>query len=386
MATVVYDHQIFTLQQFGGVSRYFCELAMRVQRAPGFEANVAAGLHLNTHLAEASVPQWAVHMNMKLPRKAQVCNSVNVVLSPWLLRAARPSVIHRTYYGLADRRPHGVPVVVTVFDMIHERFADAFRADDTTIRDKHVAVRNADHVLCISQSTANDLVQLLDVPREKISVTHLGYSDVFRQTPIGLEPSLHQRPYVLYVGQRGGYKNFAMALEAYGTSPLLRDEFDLTAFGGPPFSDTELSAISALRLRPDSVTHRAGPDKELARAYRHASGLVYPSKYEGFGIPPLEAMACGCPVACADTSSLPEVVGAAAMLFDPNDLDAMRRAMEAVVSDCAVRARLVANGFHQVQGFSWDRCAAETMVAYRKVLPGMAATAHTEPPSAASRP
>jgi glycosyltransferase involved in cell wall biosynthesis len=368
---VVFDHQIFTLQQFGGVSRYFCELATRLHGLPGWAACVAGGLHLNTHLAEARVPHLAVHLGMQLPLRARICGAVNRLVSPWLEYGARPSLLHRTYYGLSDRRRMGaVPVVVTVFDMIHELAAAGFRADDTTARDKRLAVRNADHVLCISHSTANDLVRLLDVPREKVSVTHLGYSAVFRQQAASARESPPPRPYLLYVGQRGGYKNFATALAAYADSPMLREGFDLVAFGGPPFSADELSAISALALRPDRVVRRTGPDQELAIAYRHASALIYPSRYEGFGIPPLEAMACGCPVVSANTSSLPEVVGTAALLFDPSDQDALRRAMETAVADGALRARLVADGLRQVQHFSWDRCARETAAVYRSLLGG----------------
>jgi glycosyltransferase involved in cell wall biosynthesis len=368
MHTVVYDHQIFSLQQYGGISRYFCELASGMQRTSDFQAHVVGGLHFNTHLADTRVPRSAAYARMKVPRTGRLYRATNALLSQRLLRAARPSLIHRTYYRFSEQRLPGVPVVVTVFDMIHELFASTFPAGDTTSRDKRLAVRNADHVLCISESTARDLTELFGVRRDKISVTHLGLSDAFAAKLAAAEQPPHLRPYLLYVGQRAGYKNFEAAVQAYAGSTVLRNEFDLMAFGGPPFNARESALQAELGLRAGSVFHRSGPDDELARAYRHARAFVYPSRYEGFGIPPLEAMACGCPVACANTSSLPEVVGSAALLFDPDDLESMRRALESVAADDTARARLIAGGHAQAKSFSWDRCASETITVYRKLL------------------
>lgn len=178
----------------------------------------------------------------------------------------------------------------------------------------------------------------------------------------------HGRPYILYVGHRDGYKNFHTALLAYATSTRLATEFDLVAFGGPAFSTDEQAMIASLSLRPSSVVRLGGSDTELARAYRHARALVYPSRYEGFGIPPLEAMSCGCVVACSNASSIPEVVGDAALSFDPNDIDAARQALEESCFSEDTRARLLARGAIRVRELTWDRCARETIAAYRKVI------------------
>jgi glycosyltransferase involved in cell wall biosynthesis len=126
--------------------------------------------------------------------------------------------------------------------------------------------------------------------------------------------------------------------------------------------------IASLSLRPGSVVRLGGTDAELARAYRHARAFVYPSRYEGFGIPPLEAMSSGCVVACSNASSMPEVVGDAALLFDPNDVDAARKALEDACFSEDVRARLLTHGAMRVREFTWDRCANETVAAYRRVL------------------
>jgi glycosyltransferase involved in cell wall biosynthesis len=178
----------------------------------------------------------------------------------------------------------------------------------------------------------------------------------------------HTRPYLLYVGHRAGYKNFRLAVEAYAASPALREAFDFVTFGGFAMADAELEWIARLGLRADSVVRIAGSDLELARAYRHARMFVYPSRYEGFGIPPLEAMSSGCPVACSDNSSIPEVVGDAAVLFDAADGDSIRDAMERVGFDESLRARLIEAGHARVRQFSWDQCVAATMAVYRRML------------------
>ncbi|ATU67337.1 glycosyltransferase family 4 protein [Piscinibacter gummiphilus] len=367
MNPVVYDYQTFSLQQYGGISRYFCELALRVHRTDGFRVKVVAPVHFNEYLPECGVPQVAAYLPMRIPRTGRLYRGANRLLGPLLTRAASPSLIHRTYYTPMGS-PSGVPVVVTVFDMIHELFADRFPAGDTTSRDKRASLERADHILCISESTANDLVRLFDIPREKMSVTHLGYSNIFATPRTAQETAPHARPYLLYVGHRVGYKNFDMALKAYASSARLRGEFDFVTFGGPPLSASERSLIEELGLAPSQVVRIGGSDADLARAYRHARAFVYPSQYEGFGIPPLEAMSSGCPVACSDVSSVPEVVGQAAALFDPMDVESIRAALESLCLNDVRRQSMIDAGNERVRQFSWDRCAADTVAAYRKVL------------------
>lgn len=368
MTRVAYDHQAFTLQAYGGVSRYICELAERVALLPGFETRVIAPVHFNRHLAQGGAPRCGLHLDMRWPRTARLYRMVNRVASAPMTRAFAPDIVHRTYYD-PTHVPARAALVVTVHDMIHELFADLFAAGDPTTGRKRAAVAQADLVLCVSQNTANDLMRLFDVPAHKIRVTHLGLGNSLASAATGEPPRAStQRPYLLYVGHRHGYKNFASALRAYARSPRLRDEFDWVLFGGHPIGNDEKQLFSALRLRPDAVRWMTGNDDELGRIYAGAQAFIYPSKYEGFGIPPLEAMAHRCPVACAGMSSIPEVVGDAAQHFDPDDIDAMQSAMEIVCYDQARRDELVAKGLERITLFSWQRCAAQTAAAYEAAL------------------
>jgi glycosyltransferase involved in cell wall biosynthesis len=148
----------------------------------------------------------------------------------------------------------------------------------------------------------------------------------------------------------------------------MRREFLLVVFGGNPFGTGELSRIRHLGLSESNVKHISGSNKVLASLYKRASAFVYPSFYEGFGIPPLEAMSFDCPVACSNTSSLPEVVGDAALLFDPEDTDAIRTSIENVLTSPEIRATLISRGRERIKRFSWDRCASETVKIYRELV------------------
>lgn len=366
MRTIAYDHQIFSIQQFGGVSRYFCELATRVGAATEWSSVVIAPMHFNEHLATSPVRRIGCYLPKRVPYTGPLYRAVNRAVTPFVQPKTGADLLHRTYYS-RSLRPSGAKVVVTVFDLIHEVSPQYFSAHDRAAALKSPAVADADAVICISQSTANDLQRLLNVPSEKISVIHLGFSSVFAQA----EPTASAaaaRPYLLYVGQRTGYKNFARMLEAYGASPRLSQDFDLVTFGGSPLGSGEVAQIDELKLRPNAVRHHVGGDHELARAYAGARALVYPSEYEGFGIPLLEAMSAGCPVICSNVSSMPEVAGDAAEYFDPRDVEAIRLAVERVVYDDENHAQLVRRGYLRCKKFSWQRCANEHLDVYKHLL------------------
>ena len=367
MSTIAYDHQIFALQRYGGISRYFCEIAQRIPHLSQLATKVVAPIHLNEYLASSEVSKIGLFRPASFRGAGRLYRLPNRIAAPFAMRGVNPDLVHWTYFA-PFKPPHGSKTVVTIYDMIHELFPDDF-AKDSTSRDKQHCVENADHVICISDSTKEDLMRLFEVPSDKISVTHLGFSSAFRQAVRGeANGASTARPYLLYVGHRRGYKGFSYALRAYASSNALRSEFDLVTFGGYPFDATEHALMRSLKLREGSVRRESGTDESLAAAYRGARAFVYPSRYEGFGIPPLEAMASGCPVACSNTSSLPEVVGSAAELFAPDDVNALREALERVCFDEARRLDLIERGLQRSHLFSWDRCAQETASIYARLM------------------
>lgn len=364
---IIFDHQIFSLQRYGGVSRYFCEISKNIKCFDHVTTNIVAPLYVNEYLEKINSNSVLGMQIRQIPRSARIIISINNILSAILFKFYRNvDIFHETYYTRADNCPSLSKRIVTVYDMIHEKFPESFRANDKTREAKAVAVHRADHVICISESTRNDLIDLLGVPREKTSVTYLGYS-LSVDTPAAI-PSVIVKPYLLYVGQRAGYKNFEGLLRAYSASAALSTEFDLVCFGGGDLTAREFSLADELKLPRNSIHLVTGDDSILAGLYVHATVFVYPSLYEGFGIPPLEAMSFGCPVACANTSSLPEVVGNAAELFDPLDVAAMSAAIESVALSSDRARELVARGRERLSHFSWEKCARDTLEVYKNVL------------------
>jgi glycosyltransferase involved in cell wall biosynthesis len=180
------------------------------------------------------------------------------------------------------------------------------------------------------------------------------------------------RPYLLYVGLRAGYKNFNRFIHAVASSKQLKDSFDIVAFGGGTFSDVELAAFRELSFKANQVRQIDGDDNCLASYYTHASALVYPSVYEGFGLPPLEAMAYRCPVVSSHASVLPEIINDAAEFFDPLNIEAMATAIERVVLSSVRTQALVDRGLERSQQFTWQKCVQKHMDLYVALDPAAA--------------
>lgn len=362
---IAFDFQAFIMQRHGGISRYFVKIAEEMALA-GENPRIFAPLHSNEYLKQASsnlASGWGIDGHS--PRLNRFVHFVNFHVAKAGISRWKPDILHETYYQ-RNRSVPGVPSVVTVYDMIHELF-DHYSLDETLYLKKK-AVERADHVICISHNTKADLMSILGTPEEKISVTHLAYERLQNAGASDRGRSKLEKPFLLHVGYRSGYKNFEGVLRAVAASPELKDNFDVIGFGGGPFSTEEQQMIAGLGFRDGQVKQIGGNDEMLGLLYTDAAVFVYPSLYEGFGLPPLEAMAHDCPVVCSNTSSMPEVVRDAAEMFDPSDLDAMRHAIERIAFDSERRADLVKRGRERLNHFSWKRCAEETLAIYRSVL------------------
>lgn len=365
---IAFDYQVFAEQEYGGISRYFCNLARAMSQCRDTKAKIIAPLHINGHLSSLPPNLVCGKRVVNIPGTAAVRRIVNQALAGTMAGRFHPDIIHETYYSMAGSALSRCPGVVTVYDMIHDLFPGEFPANDGTVAAKRKAVERADHVICISENTRVDLMRLYGTPASKISVVHLGFGQFSPEADVQRFASPSGRPFILYVGQRGGYKNFTGFLKSLALSKRILSDFDVIAFGGADFSTAELSAISALGFAEGQVIHKRGGDDLLSSLYRAARLLVYPSLYEGFGIPPLEAMSLGCPVASSSSSSLPEVVGDAAELFDPADEAEMCTAVENVVFSAERTRFLIDCGYERVRQFSWGKCAQETLHVYNMVI------------------
>jgi glycosyltransferase involved in cell wall biosynthesis len=354
---IAYDPQIFSLQDHGGISRYFLETAAHLAVIPQTQVSILAFAHFNAYLA-AAARDLVVGRTIPVPPsplRRPLARLNQRLARAWLARHGA-DVVHETYYSAVRTAPPGPAAVLTVFDMIHEKFPDYAPRTARIVRLKRAAIRRADHLICISESTRRDLLaHYKEVDPARASVVRLG----FARPPRGEMPAPrpYVEPYLLFVGTRGGYKDFDMLLRAYAGAAALQQEFLLVCFGDAPLSSAERARIRELGIAEGRVRHGAGADDQLAAHYQHAALFVYPSRYEGFGMPPLEAMACDCPVVCSDAASLPEVVGDAAETFEAGDAAALRAAMLAVLESPARAARLRERGRARVALFSWEECA-----------------------------
>jgi glycosyltransferase involved in cell wall biosynthesis len=353
---VLYDYQAF-LQRQGGVSRYYAELIAALENQPGFEAQMPPFFSDNEYLHNGMT--LVTHHHFK--GKERIMGALNLLSARRALE--RPfDVFHPTYY-----RPYFLgrlkrPFVLTVHDMIHEAFGGEQVRDDGTARNKLLLCQRAARIIAVSQSTKNDLCRLLAVPEGKVTVIHHATNLRYRG-----EPRVHRQSYLLYVGARSGYKNFGRFIEAAATVGH-RHDVQVVCAGGGPLTGAEERLIGSHGLTGRIVHYASSSAEELANLYHFAAALCYPSLYEGFGIPLLEAFACGCPVAASDCSSIPEVAGEAAVLFDPRSAASIADSLDRIISDPARRGQLVEAGARRLQAFSWEASARKTLAVYREAL------------------
>ena len=273
-------------------------------------------------------------------------------------------MFHPTYYD-----PYFLPYflnkpfVLTIHDMIHDMFPEYFLRFSKIAQKKRTLAQRASRIIAVSENTKKDIIEQYGISGDKITVIYHGVSSLPQENHIKIP--LPEK-YVLFVGDRHKYKNYQNFIESIA-SILLEKNWFLVCFGGGPFSGDEKLAMRNLKIH-HKVKILSGDDALLAYLYRHAGVFVCPSLYEGFGIPVLEAMSCGCPVAASHVSSLPEVGGDAVSYFNPYDKLSMEGAVRRITDDSEYRLELIARGLTQARKFSWEKAAKETCGVYEKAL------------------
>ena len=361
---VAFDEQIFAVQRHGGISRVFAELARE------FESDDSLGVELQ--------PIAAPVVNEYLLRDPETARKL--VVRPgrhWSTTIAR-SLMRRRHHGPADlvhnsfylpRMYHDYPGakrIVTIYDMIPELFPKTRRRLDFMTM-KHSYVRLADHVICISESTRKDLLTIFPDIESPVSVVPLGVGSEFVPDLVPL-PEL-PTDYLIHVGARRQYKDSPTLLKAFPSIAAQNPDLHLVLVGGGPINRAEASLIERGRLQ-DRVTQVSLPENLMPRVYANAKALVFPSRYEGFGLPVLEAMASGTPTVLCDSSSLPEVGGSAAAYFAVGDVDDLASQVLEVLNDQSLREKMIHEGLLRAQTFSWNETARKTADVYRSVVEG----------------
>lgn len=385
---VLFDHQIFQAYQYGGVSRYFSELLRAFLFDPAMNAKLALRFSDNPSLRElpgmrdqlSPIPDLfpSVHFLGKrsitrIWRRLNPSRNpehVNQLLALDALASNDWDIFHPTYYDDYFLQSIGSrPFVITVYDLIHEHFPGMFHKSSATAvsAQKRRILAAASRIIAISESTKRDIITVFGINPNQIRVIYLAGSSPLIKSPVGREPreDVPDR-YLLYVGTRSGYKNFSGFIEAI--VPLLRRDRKLfVVCAGPPFSPPESKFLQQLGV-DNSVIWKKSDDATLLALYKNAMAFVFPSLYEGFGIPVIEAFEQGCPAILSNTSSLPEVGGSAAIYFSPTDRNAMCASVERVVGSSSLRDELRKLGKQRASEFSWSKTARETKEVYQEIL------------------
>lgn len=367
---VLLDHQIFSTYVYGGISRYFCELIKHLNGNTAITINLPSIYSNNNYLREIPGINYKPFIeNIRFRGKAHLLNILNRRISRTSLKKQSFDIFHPTYYDpyflnhIADK-----PFVLTIHDMIHELYAGHFLPQDNTAKWKRLLIKKASKIITVSENTKRDVVRYYGLDESKIEVIYLANSLYYDATvEFNNKIRLPDR-YILYVGDRKGYKNFDTFIRA-ASQILLRDKgLHIVCAGGCKFSVEELELFTKLRISGRVYHYSMIGDQLLAHLYHKASAFIYPSLYEGFGLPVLESFACGCPAIVSNSSSLPEVAADAAVYFDPQDSLSIETSISNVLYDKKLVQKLRNMGFERLKCFSWDKTAKKTQSIYMGLL------------------
>lgn len=383
---VLYDDRGFRMR-VGGVPRYFTEVIKRLP--PDFVEKIAAQRTENLYLQQPpfNVPNsrkefawqdfstrflggWTVRgmsriwgiVRHAIPETVRADMVLNDRLFAQMSRSADIDIVHLTephYFNYPwKRRCKGKRLVVTVHDLIPDM---VWKKEWMRPYRKQV-LECADRIIAVSNYTKQQIVDFYAIPEDKIDVVYHGYME---PGDIDRTPIFNKR-YILYVGKRNSYKNFPFFVRSI--APLLIENRDLyLVCTGSEFEQEELMLFTDLGISK-KVIYRFVQDHEMPSLFANAEVFVYPSKIEGFGIPILDAFAAGCPVVLAKCSCFPEIAGDAALYFEDGDSDGLCNAIFSLLRDEKLKRNMIARGRMRLSNFSWQKCADETGMVYKKAL------------------
>ena len=359
---VLLDEQIFAIQPVGGISRMFAELAYSFAVGAPSEIDL---LPFRTPIVNRYVLESETLRTALNAREAR---------NPWTALAAdfadvkaegTADVVHSTFY-----LPHGLRVsskskrVVTVHDMIPELVPHfRRRLDFLTLKRRYV--ETADQVICVSEATKQDLLKVYGLIKAPIHVVHHGVSPRFR--PDVAKADILPKRYLLFVGHRHQYKDATVLFRAFGLLAHQEEDLELLCIGGDKFTADELTLFDELGIQ-GRVKQRFMEDKFVPSAYAHAEAFIFPSHFEGFGLPALEAMASGTPAILARATSLPEVGGEAAVYFEPGNHRELADVIRQIVNSIDLRTSIVDHGLRRAQEFDWRTAADRTKKVYESAM------------------
>ncbi|MBD3328963.1 glycosyltransferase [Candidatus Dojkabacteria bacterium] len=396
---ILYDFQIFTQQRFGGISRYFnelinklpskndCEIDIGFKYSENFYLNNSeAGKLLENPPDLSAINEYKNFLHgfhfkgkgrlfnlVRKLRNRETCdfskvnfNSSNENISVTLQKVISGDydILHPTYYDPyflehIDNKPY----VITVFDFIHEIFPEYFPLSDPTSIYKKKILGKASKLIAISEQTKMDLIKFYEIPEDKVDVVYLSASLTKEHTS---EVKLPDK-FIFYVGGRLQYKNFYFLIRAVQKFIKKHQEFYIVCCGGGSFTEEERQYFKEIGIN-SKIIHLSPSDKELSYIYQRANVFVYPSLYEGFGIPVIEAFRTGAPTLLSNTPCFKEVAKDNVFYFEPKSIKSLVDSLEKAVFDKSERQKKVNSAYKRAKDFSWERTVKETIKVYQSIL------------------
>lgn len=381
---ILFDNQIFKAQKYGGISRYFTELFKYFNHIDGVEYELPIRDTENEYLkkikpfSEMNLYRNNLFKNFNF-RLSRLLNKIidrfdknsNINRVKKILKEQDFDIFHPTYYSAYFLKYlKNKPFVLTVHDMIHEIYPKYFLFGKKIIKRKKKLILRADKIIAISENTKKDIIRFYNIPEDKIKVIYHGSSLIPTKNIPENIPKIPGK-YILFVGARGLYKNFKFFIKSI--SPILKNDRQINIIvaggysGQNNFLEKEIKIFKQLDIDKQIFQYSIN-DEILVYLYQNALCFVFPTLYEGFGIPVLEAFACCCPAVISNTSSLPEVGGEAVVYFDPTNGDSILKSVEKVINDKELRREMVEKGQEQLKKFSWDKTGEETLKFYSSVI------------------
>lgn len=361
---IFFDHQCFW-ECYGGVSKYFIELMKQMPESSIITPKIFTN---NEYIGEIS---WidAHHFlkNYAFRGKALMTKEFGKIFTLSKMLQGGFDIYHPTHYDCFGLNliPKRVKTVATIHDMnfftIPEYYGCLTHNRDA-VNQRKMANR-VDHIITVSNQSKKDIMDMWGIPSNRISVIYHGCN---KKKIEELPKGKINNEYILFVGRRSAYKNFKGALKAFA---IISDRFPGLEFycAGTPFNRDEMAEIRKLGLINKCKSISAS-ESTLYNLYRNAIAFCFPSFYEGFGIPILEAMACQCPVVLSNTSCFPEIASDAGLYFNPREPEDIAEKLEKTLTDSDLRKSLVAKGNERIQEFTWERSATRHMTVYKSLL------------------
>ena len=357
---ILFDYKIFYQQRYGGISNYFYNIAKELIKLDQ-DILFSTPIHKNEYISKLS-KEFTSGVKLKfIPHTFNVFfEHLNHYFTQKKINKFHPDIIHESYYS--SRNFINKKNICTVYDMINEKFPKYFSNSKEISNMKKKTLDRAEHILCISENTKNDLINYFNVDKNKITVTLLATN--YKETN-NLEKIFKDK--LLFVGSRRGYKNFEGLVKAYSLSNLLKDNFQIIAYGGEKFSLYDKKILEKNGLTNKNVKFVNDKDCTAYDLYSNVAAFVFPSFYEGFGLPVLEAMKCGCPIILSNGGSLKEVGGEDLEYFDPKNIDNMKDQIEKMLISESLQKKTIEYGYLRSKRFSWETCAKKTLEVYKKI-------------------